>query len=377
MRGFRSFAATAASIPITLFGLVLLTFIIGRVVPIDPVLAVVGDQAPQDVVERTRPEMGLDRPLPEQFVRYTGQLLQGDLGRSVMTSNRVATDIARFFPATLELATVALVFATAGRGAARGAGGGAAGAVDRSGDPGGVPVGALDPGVRAGAGVAAGVLRDAGLGAGTGRQDVLFQDMVPQVTGLLLVDCVIAGDWDALRDAAAHLALPALVLGAFNMAYIARMTRAFMLESLRGEYIVTARAKGLSAWSVVWRHGFGNILVRLVTVLALTYAGLLEGAVLTETIFSWPGLGQYLNRKLTKRGYECGVGGDAGGGAELPGAQLGGGPHVSGAGSAGAMSFSLFADAMARRRSLAGSRLGSTGGIWAASRCSRCSGTRC
>ncbi len=112
MRRFRSFAATAASIPITLFGLVLITFLIGRVVPIDPVLAVVGDRAPQDVVERTRREMGLDRPLPEQFLRYTQQLAVGDLGKSVMTSNRVATDIARFFPATLELATVALLFAT-------------------------------------------------------------------------------------------------------------------------------------------------------------------------------------------------------------------------------------------------------------------------
>jgi ABC-type dipeptide/oligopeptide/nickel transport system permease component len=231
LRRLRSFAATAASIPITLFGLVLITFLIGRVVPIDPVLAVVGDRAPQDVVERTRREMGLDRPLPEQFVRYTGQLLQGDLGRSVMTSNRV-------FYATL------------------------------------------------------------GWAPGPGRQDVIFQDMVPQVTGLLLVDAVIAQDWDALHDAAAHLALPALVLGAFNMAYIARMTRAFMLESLRGEYVVTARAKGLPAWSVIWRHGFGNILVRLITVIALTYAGLLEGAVLTETIFSWPGLGQYLTGSL-------------------------------------------------------------------------------
>jgi len=112
LRRFRSLAATAASIPITLFGLVLITFLIGRVVPIDPVLAVVGDRAPQDVVERTRREMGLDRPLPEQFVRYTSQLATGDLGRSVMTSNRVVTDIARFFPATLELATVALVLAT-------------------------------------------------------------------------------------------------------------------------------------------------------------------------------------------------------------------------------------------------------------------------
>lgn len=298
MKRLRALAATVASIPITLFGLVLITFLIGRVVPIDPVLAVVGDRAPQDVVEQTRREMGLDRPLPEQFLRYTVQLAHGDLGRSVMTSNRVSTDIARFFPATLELATTALLIATLV----------------------GVPLGVyaavrqgrwIDQVIRvvclSGHSIPVFVLAllslllfyaTLGWAPGPGRQGVVFQDMVPQVTGLLLVDAAIAGDWDSLRDAAAHLALPALVLGTFNMAYIARMTRAFMLESLRGEYIVTAKAKGLSAASVIWRHGFGNILVRLVTVITLTYAGLLEGAVLTETIFSWPGLGQYLTGSL-------------------------------------------------------------------------------
>jgi peptide/nickel transport system permease protein len=298
VRRFRSLAATAASIPITLFGLVLITFLIGRVVPIDPVLAVVGDRAPQDVVDRTRHEMGLDRPLPEQFLRYTEQLAVGDLGRSVMTSNRVSTDIARFFPATLELSGIALLIATVV----------------------GVPLGVyaavrqgswVDQVIRvvclSGHSIPVFVLAlisllvfyaTLGWAPGPGRQDVLFQDMVPQVTGLLLVDTALAGDWDSFRDAAAHLALPALVLGAFNMAYIARMTRAFMLEALRGEFVTTARAKGLSATQVIWRHAFGNILVRLVTVIALTFAGLLEGAVLTETIFSWPGLGQYLTGSL-------------------------------------------------------------------------------
>ena len=298
MSRFRSLAATLVSIPITLFGLVLITFLIGRVVPIDPVLAVVGDRAPQDVVERTRREMGLDRPLPEQFLRYTEQLAAGDFGRSVMTSNRVSTDIARFFPATLELSGIALLIATLV----------------------GVPLGVyaavrqgrwIDHVIRvvclSGHSIPVFVLAlvsllvfyaTLGWAPGPGRQDVLFQDMVPQVTGLLLVDSALAGDWDSFRDAAAHLALPALVLAAFNMAYIARMTRAFMLEALRGEFITTARAKGLSATQVIWGHAFGNILVRLVTVVALTFAGLLEGAVLTETIFSWPGLGQYLTGSL-------------------------------------------------------------------------------
>jgi len=294
----RALVATLASVPITLFGLILITFLIGRVVPIDPVLAIVGDRAPQDVVARTRLELGLDKPLPEQFVRYVGQLARGDLGRSVMTSNRVSEDIARFFPATLELATAALLIAVAL----------------------GVPLGVyaavrqgswVDTTIRvvclSGYSIPIFVLALLALlvfyatlqwAPGPGRQSIMFDGVVEQRTGLLLVDAALAGDWDAFRDAAKQIALPALVLGLSNMAYIARMTRAFMLESLAGEYVVTAKAKGLSAAAVVWRHAFGNILVRLVTVVVLTYAGLLEGAVLTETIFSWPGLGQYLTGSL-------------------------------------------------------------------------------
>ena len=284
--------------PITLFGLILITFLIGRVVPIDPVLAIVGDRAPQDVVARTRLELGLDKSLPEQFIRYVGQLAQGDFGRSVMTSNSVGTDIARFFPATLELATAALLVAVLL----------------------GVPLGVyaavrqgrwVDTVIRvvclSGYSVPIFVLALLALlvfyatlqwAPGPGRQSVAFDGMVDQRTGLLLVDAALAGDWDAFWDACKQIALPALVLGLSNMAYIARMTRAFMLESLGGEFVITAKAKGLSAAAVVWRHAFGNILVRLLTVIVLTYAGLLEGAVLTETIFSWPGLGQYLTGSL-------------------------------------------------------------------------------
>ena len=298
MGRIRALAATLASVPITLFGLILITFLIGRVVPIDPVLAIVGDRAPQDVVARTRLELGLDKSLPEQFIRYVGQLAQGDFGRSVMTSNRVSTDIARFFPATLELATAALLVAVLL----------------------GVPLGVyaavrqgswIDTVIRvvclSGYSIPIFVLALLALlvfyatlqwAPGPGRQSVMFDGMVEQRTGLLLVDAAIAGEWEAFRDAVKQIALPALVLGLSNMAYIARMTRAFMLESLQGEFVVTAKAKGLSAAAVIWRHAFGNILVRLLTVIVLTYAGLLEGAVLTETIFSWPGLGQYLTGSL-------------------------------------------------------------------------------
>jgi peptide/nickel transport system permease protein len=298
MRALRAFAASAASVPITLFGLVLVTFLIGRVMPIDPVIAIAGDHAPQDVVDAVRKQLGLDEPLVVQFWIYLRQLLHGDMGRSVMTSNTVTHDIGQYFPATLELATVAIVFATLI----------------------GVPLGVLaavkqgtktDSGVRvfclAGHSIPIFLLAllsllvfyaKLGWAPGTGRQDVALEGLVPEVTGLLTVDALLAGDWDSFRDAVAHLMQPAGVLAYFSMAYIARMTRAFMLDALRGEYVITARAKGLSAARVIWKHAFGNISVRLVTVLALTYAGLLEGAVVTETVFAWPGLGQYLTVSL-------------------------------------------------------------------------------
>ena len=294
----RSVASVAASVPITLFGLVLVTFLIGRVMPIDPVIAIVGDHAAPDVIEATRAELGLDEPLPMQFVIYVGKLLQGDLGRSVMTSHTVAHDILRFFPATIELATVAIIFAMLI----------------------GVPLGVLaavrqgsltDRAIRvfclAGHSVPIFLLAmlsllifyaKLGWAPGTGRIDVAFDGLIDPVTGFLTIDALIAGDWDAFRDAVAHLVQPAGVLAYFSMAYIARMTRAFMLDALAGEYVITARAKGLSSARVIWRHAFGNIAVRLITVLTLTYASLLEGAVVTETVFSWPGLGQYLTVSL-------------------------------------------------------------------------------
>lgn len=298
MLRFRALTTSLLGVPITLFGLVMMTFFIARVVPADPVLTVVGDRAPEAVYLRVKHEMGLDQPLPVQFVRYVEQLATGDLGRSVMTSNRVWADIARVFPATLELATTAIALACLvgiplGVWAATRQGG----PVDQairvlclSGTS--VPVFVL--------GLVALLVFYAKLGwaPGVGRQSVFFEDSVTPVTRMLTVDAAIGGEWGSFRDAVAHLALPALVLAALATANIARMTRAFMLDALRSEYIVTARAKGLSAARVVWRHAFGNILVRLITVLALAYAGLLEGAVLTETIFSWPGLGQYLTGSL-------------------------------------------------------------------------------
>lgn len=286
------------SVLATLFGLAVVTFLIGRVMPVDPVIAAVGDNAPEAVIQRVRAEMGLDQPLVVQFGHYVWQLLHGDFGKSILTQNPVTTDIAHYFPATMELATFALLVAVLI----------------------GVPLGilsavkqgsALDQIIRvlclAGHSVPVFVLAllallifYAGLGIapGPGRQGIMFQDMIPTVTGFLTIDSLIAGDFDALRDALSQLVLPVSVLSYFSMAYITRMTRAFMLDALKGEFIVAARAKGLSMPRVIFGHAFPTVAVQLITVIALTYAGLLEGAVVTETVFAWPGLGQYLTISL-------------------------------------------------------------------------------
>jgi len=134
--------------------------------------------------------------------------------------------------------------------------------------------------------------------AGPGRIDVVYEYTLVSVTGLLLLDTARAGEWQAFANAMSHLILPASLLGYFSLAYISRMTRSFMLNELAQEYVVAARAKGLSETRIIWRHALRNAMVPLVTVIALSYGGLLEGSVLTETVFAWPGLGLYLTNSL-------------------------------------------------------------------------------
>ena len=296
-------------VTLTYLGLLAVTFFIGRVIPVDPVLAVVGDHAPEHVIARVREEMGLNKPLWEQFYRYVGKVLTGDFGTSVLTSNPVMQDIRRAFPATLELATLGIVI-----GAGLGVPLGVWAAVKR---------GSLaDQGVRIMGlvgysvpifwlGLMALVVFYARLGwvAGPGRIDVAFEYSLTPVTGLLLLDTALAGEWQAFGNAFSHLILPATLLGYFSLAYISRMTRSFMLNELAQEYIVAARAKGLSEARIIWRHALRNAMVPLVTVIALSYAGLLEGSVLTETVFSWPGLGLYITNSLQNADMNAVLGG--------------------------------------------------------------------
>ncbi len=299
----------AVVIALTYLGLLAVTFFIGRVIPVDPVLAIVGDRAPEHVIERVREEMGLNQPLPVQFVRYVGKALQGDFGNSVLTSNPVWDDVKKTFPATLELATCGILIG-AGFGVPLGVwaavrrGGAADHAVRVMGLVGySVPIFWL--------GLMALVLFYAKLGwvGGPGRIDVAYEYSVERVSGLLLLDAAIAGEWEAFRNALSHLVLPATLLGYFSLAYISRMTRSFMLNELAQEYIVAARAKGLSETRIIWRHALRNAMVPLVTVIALSYAGLLEGSVLTETVFAWPGLGLYITNSLQNADMNAVLGG--------------------------------------------------------------------
>jgi peptide/nickel transport system permease protein len=298
-----------ATLAITFFGLLLVTFLIGRVVPIDPVLAAVGDRASPEVYERMRIELGLHLPLWQQFLHYVGSVLQGDLGRSVLTANPVLVDIARVFPATLELATVATLI-----GVLLGVPMGVAAAVWQG--------RWLDHLVRVvgliGYSVPVFWLGLVGLlifyakldlVAGPGRLDVFYEGLVEPVTGVILIDSALAGDWDVFFNALHHIVLPASILGYFSLAYIARMTRSFMIEQLRQEYVVTARIKGLSEARVIWGHALRNTAVPLVTVIALSYANLLEGSVLTEIVFAWPGLGFYITNSLLNADMNAVLGG--------------------------------------------------------------------
>ncbi|AZO64642.1 MULTISPECIES: ABC transporter permease [unclassified Mesorhizobium] len=293
----------------TYLGLLAVTFFIGRVIPIDPVLAVLGDRAPANVVERTRREMGLDLPLIEQFYIYVKNALNGNFGTSVLTTNPVMTDIRRAFPATIELATLGTLI----------------GSVI------GVPLGVLAA-VKRGSiidqivriiglvgysvpifwlGLLALVLFYAKLQwvAFPGRLDIVYEYTFTPITGFYLLDALWQRQWDVFFDAFRHIILPASLLGYFSLAYVSRMTRSFMLNELAQEYIVAARAKGLSETRIIWGHALRNAAVPMVTVIALSYAGLLEGSVLTETVFSWPGIGLYITNSLQNADMNAVLGG--------------------------------------------------------------------
>lgn len=282
------------SIPM-LLGITLVLFLIYNLVQVNPLVMIVGERAMDkpEIVEAAIRRWGLDRPPWEQYLTYVANLFQGDLGMSFLTRRPVLDDLLLYLPATVELAVSSLVFAIAL----------------------GIPLGII-AGVRYRSKFDRAVwwvsllngslppfwtgliflfvfYYTLGIMPGTGRLDPRMT-APERITGLFTVDALLAGNWETFTSAVHHLMMPTVILGGFTLALVVRVTRASIVEEIRRDYIRTARSKGLNERMVVAKHALRNVLLPLVTLLGLAFAGLLSGAVMTETVFDWPGLGRYL-----------------------------------------------------------------------------------
>jgi dipeptide transport system permease protein len=287
----------------TFIGITLLTFFLIRLVPGDPIETMAGERGIDATRhEQLRKEFGFDRPIIVQYGIYIARVLQGDLGKSIVTRESVLSEFSALFPATIELALCAIIFALV-----LGLPAGIIAAVRRN--------SIFDHGVM-GLSLAGysmpifwwGLILillfsvQLGLTPVSGRIDVLYY--IEPVTGFLLIDSLFFSDDEgAFLSAVEHLILPTIVLGTVPLAVIARMTRSAMLEVLGEDYIRTAKAKGLSRFRVVALHALRNALIPVVTVIGLQVGVLFTGAILTETIFSWPGVGKWLIEAIFRRDY--------------------------------------------------------------------------
>jgi dipeptide transport system permease protein len=286
----------------TFLGITILAFGLIRMVPGDPIELMAGERG--ITPERhalLRAEMGFDRPLPVQYADYVGRALQGDLGKSIVTRESVLSEFLTLFPATVELALAAMLVALL-----IGLPAGILAAVNRGGP--------LDYAVMGFSltGYSMPIFWWAllliltfsvtlGWTPVTGRIGLLY--FFEPVTGFMLIDSLMSGQSGAFTSAVRHLILPAVALGTIPMAVIARMTRSAMLEVLSEDYVRTARAKGASPLRVVGIHALRNALIPVVTVIGLQVGSLFAGAVLTETIFAWPGIGKWLIESINRRDY--------------------------------------------------------------------------
>jgi peptide/nickel transport system permease protein len=288
-------------IPI-LLGLTLLVFVFIHMLPGDPAITILGERATPENYARVRAALGLDLPLHEQYLRYMGDLLRFDLGSSFITHRDVLDDFLLRFPATVELSLAAMIFAISL----------------------GIPLGMLTAKRRGGwfdqggtifalIGISIPIFFlglmlkylfavEIPLLPSEGRVN-LTAPRVPTVTHLLLIDSIIALNFDAFVDGVRHLILPAIALGTIPLAIVMRITRASVVEVLSEDYVRTARAKGLSESAIDRRHVLRNALLPVVTVIGLQTGLLLGGAILTETIFAWPGVGRWIYEAVTTRDY--------------------------------------------------------------------------
>lgn len=285
-------ARRLALLLIVLLGLSALTFALSHLVPTDPARAALGFDAAPDMVQQYRREMGLDRPVPVQYVLYLRNLVRGDLGVSIMTRRSVIEDLGKFIPATVELTLASLLLSVVAGGIL-----GVLGAIHRGGPVDvlatAVPVAQLSVPV-----FVMGLLlllvfyRELNWFPYGGRLDSMLV-APPTITGLYTIDSLLHLDGRAFRSAGSHLVLPAVALSNLTLAEMTRITRSAVLEVLNQDYVRTARSKGLAERAVIWRHVLKNAAIPVVTVMGLRVGFLMGGAVITETIFSWPGIGRY------------------------------------------------------------------------------------
>ena len=292
----------AQDIPVVI-GVVVVSFVLTRALPGDPAAYFAGDAADEQSIAQVREALGLDKPLPQQFLIYVGDLLRGDLGQSISTGQPVLDDLARRLPASLELTLSALLLSCAIA----------------------VPLGVM-------AATRPGSLTDhicrvvvtAGVSLPTfftgillvyvfyyllglappplGRLDFIYLEP-ERVTGFYLIDAALAGDWETWRGALRQLVLPAVTLALFTMAPIARMTRAAMLSALSSDYIRTARAAGLTRGKILYGYALRNALLPVVTTLGMVFSFTLGANVLVEKVFAWPGIGSYAVEALVASDY--------------------------------------------------------------------------
>ena len=292
----------------TFLGITLLVFTLIRLIPGDPVEALSGERGmTEERHQRLLHEFGLDRPLPVQYGDYVWKALHGDLGLSAITHEPVFSEFMARFPATIELSSVAMLLALS-----IGLPAGIVAAVKRNTAWDYSVMGASLTGYSMPIfwwGLLLILTFSVWLGWTPVSGRIAIQYDITPVTGFMLVDSLLAGDKGAFRSALSHLILPAIALGTIPLAVIARMTRSSMLEVLREDYVRTARAKGAGRVRVVAVHALRNALIPVVTTIGLQVGTLLAGAILTETIFSWPGIGKWLVEAIHRRDYAAVQGG--------------------------------------------------------------------
>ena len=276
-----------------LIGVTLLVFTISHAIPGDPARMMAGQKASREAVENLRHSLGLDRPLAEQYVRYLWGLFRGDLGISIRNQRPVLEDLRDFFPATLELTLSSMVLCI-GIGLPLGI----FSAVKRNRIADHISrvfsvFGVSMPVFWLGLMLLLLFYRNLGWLPGSGRLDVAF-DPPAHVTGLYIIDAILEGNLKKFGNAVSHIILPAFCLSYVYLAIVTRIVRSSMISVMEQDYIITARANGISETLIILKHCFKNSLIPTVTIIGLSIGELLGGAILTETIFDWPGMGKYV-----------------------------------------------------------------------------------